>query len=102
MSIGALVKNKNSSCEDATGEEEADEGSQDRCFLFLVCAFCTHTRTCIHTITCMHTYMHSGVVSSSKAFGTYHSSQHGRTYRRRRSCLLANDMLTTKSPGGNK
>ena len=35
MSIGALVKNKNSSCEDAnTGEEEADEGSQERWFFF--------------------------------------------------------------------
>jgi len=30
MSIGALVKNKNSSCEDATGEEEAEEGSKER------------------------------------------------------------------------
>ena len=35
MSIGALVKNKNSSCEDAnTGEEEADEGSQVRWVFF--------------------------------------------------------------------
>ena len=35
MSIGALVKNKNSSCEDAnTGEEEADGGSQERWVFF--------------------------------------------------------------------
>jgi len=35
MSIGALVKNTNSSFEDAnTGEEEADEGSQVRWVFF--------------------------------------------------------------------
>jgi len=77
MSIGALVKNKNSSCEEQanTDEEQAEEGSQERWFFFSWgMGVAAHTHTCIHTNTCMHTYMYAGVVSSSKAFGTHHSS----------------------------
>ena len=78
MSIGALVKNKNSSCEEQANadEKQADEGqAEERCFFFSWgMGVAAHTHTCIHTNTCMHTYMYAGVVSSSKAFGTHHSS----------------------------
>ena len=76
--------------------------SRREVFFFLVGGWVwlhTHIHAYIQIHACIHTCMQEWCLLARLLV---HTTPHDMDARRRRSCLLANDMLTTKSPGGNK